>query len=213
MNCISCGTEISPSFKHAFAQNVCPACGGPIIDEESLALIEDVGATLSSEAALRADTAHKLAVALVTRYDIQLRGSQPAVVRQASRQQRPAAPAQPSHTQKLIQEAQGVQEPNIVSPEELQKMAEQGISEAEKEAMMADAVSRKYNLVDQFVSEGTKNNGIFIPEDDDLPALQGQPFSEGAEVPILEKERLLRLQKQQQAMHGGGGRGSFRRSS
>jgi len=210
MNCISCGIEVSPSFKHAFSQNICPACGGSLIDEESLALIEDLGTTLSSEAALRAETAHKLAVALVARYDIQIRGNQP--VRRAAPVQQPAqqAPVKMAHsaTQQLIKSQE--QQPNIITAEELQKIGEQeSITEHEREAMMADAVSKRYNLVDQIASEGLKMDAGDIPDG----VFDGNPFSEGDEVPILEQERLMRLQKQQQAMSGGGGRGSFRRGS
>jgi len=79
MQCITCKVEILPAFKHAVAKNECPACGGQILDEESLALIEDVERTISSEIALREGTANKLAIALVTRYDMVMKGGQQQV--------------------------------------------------------------------------------------------------------------------------------------
>lgn len=209
MNCISCGVEVSPAFKHAFSQNICPACGESLIDEESLALIEDLGATLSSEATLRAETAHKLAVALVARYEIQMRGNTPIV--RAPRAQPAATPPMrvaKSATQQLIKES-AAPEPNIMTAEQLQQAGESGeISNNERDAIMADVVSKRYGMVDQITAEGIKGfEGEELPSD----ILEGSLFSEGAKVPILEQERLLRLQKQQQALMTGG-KNSFRRS-
>jgi Zn-finger nucleic acid-binding protein len=58
MLCATCGFEVLSSFKHAIARNECPACGGQIMDEESLAVIEDVGRTILESAAVREETAH-----------------------------------------------------------------------------------------------------------------------------------------------------------
>lgn len=219
MNCISCGIEVSPSFKHAFSQNMCPACGGPLIDEESLALIEDVGAALSAEATLRPDTARKLAVAIVARYDIQIRGGSPQVA------QRPVAPmpspqhvaqtppasvhaspqaAPPSIAQQLLKDQSSE---GVISASDLQRISEDGISDAERESIMADVVSKKYGLVDQIAASdiGSTENDLT-----DGNLLNESSFSGGGAVPILEQERLLRMQKQQSAMSGGGG--AFRRS-
>jgi hypothetical protein len=87
----------------------------------------------------------------------------------------------------------------------------EGISDAERERIMEDAVRTKYAMVDQLQAEAS---AIFPPsqEDfgDDMPVVDSV-FSEGANNPILEKERVLRLAKQQRAMEGGGD-SSFRRS-
>lgn len=203
MNCVSCGIEVSPSFKHAFTQNICPACGGSLIDEESLALIEDLEGTLVSEATLRAETAHKLAVALVAKYDIGLRGEYRPVARKPVAQNAPAQ-TKPSVMQQLTKKTK---EPEVMTAEQLQKIAEdEEISEAEREAIMADAVSRRYGLVDQITAEGLRSG------DEDFSELTGEHvFSDSQEIPILERERMLRLQKQQQALRTGG-KNSFTRS-
>lgn len=210
MNCISCGVEVSPAFKHALSQNICPACGGALIDEESLALIEDLSGTLSSEATLRQETAHKLAIALVSRYEIQLRGQ--ANVSAVSRT-RPNVPMKvaPGNTQKLIQEYNGGSQGKIITPNELEQMAkEASISNVEREAMMADAVSKHYNMMDQVVAASIMKGEEPPASSEELAQLSGAMFAEGQEVPILERERMFRLQKQQQALRCGG-KNSFSR--
>lgn len=196
MNCISCGVDVSPSFKHAFSQNICPACGGSLIDEESLALIEDLETTISSEATLRVETAHKLAIALIAKYDVQIRDG---AVKSVPKRQQNIKIAQ-SSTKKLIEENN-----KIMNEEQLKRIANDGeISDAEREEIMADVVSKKYGMVDQLSAQSLKG--------DEFNELQGLNFSDSDEVPILEKERMLRLQKQQQALNGGK-ESSFRRSS
>jgi Zn-finger nucleic acid-binding protein len=211
MNCISCGVEVSPAFKHALSQNVCPACGGALIDEESLALIEDLGSVLTSEATLRQETAHKLAIALVSRYEIQLRG-QGANLPTVNRA-RPSAPIKMASgsTKKLIEDYSEDKPGKIITTNELQKIAEEAsISDMEREAIMADAVSKHYNMIDQTVASTIVKGESNPLLNGDLASLNGSIFSEGQEVPILERERLLRLQKQQGALRSGG-KNSFSR--
>jgi hypothetical protein len=85
-----------------------------------------------------------------------------------------------------------------------------GISDREREQIFEQAVRDKYNIVDQ-VQADVITNGDFDDEQAMVPA-EDSVFSEGAPNPILERERMTRLAKQQQAMNGGG-QGVFRRSS
>lgn len=200
MDCRSCGTPILPSFKHAIAQNECPACGGQILDEESLALIEDIENTIRGEATVREETAHHLATIIVSKYNIGM----------GADQSNTAQPSQPVKTSKLAV-------PPKIAPPSAMKRAEQeqiispqipeGISDSEREKICEEAIRAKYNMVDQIQADVVKN-GMF---DEEQPIQDNAIFPEGAENPILEQERLARLAKQQRAMNGGGG--AFRRSS
>lgn len=42
MNCMSCNTEIPPNWVSAIQSNVCPACGGDIMNEESQELLNEL---------------------------------------------------------------------------------------------------------------------------------------------------------------------------
>lgn len=213
MQCRSCGTPILATFKHAIAQNICPACGGQIMDEESLALIEDVGNTIRNEAAVRGETAHNLAVALVARYDITLRNNE-----QMSQMPVQRVPAQSTSPQSTAQ--QPVTQHKVAPPSAMKQAMTQdvmsapempdGISERERERMLEEAVRSRYNMVDQIQAD-TMTNEDFADEQALVPA-EESVFSEGTPNPILERERLARLAKQQQAMNGGG-QGVFRRGS
>ncbi len=211
MQCRSCGTQILASFKHAIAQNVCPACGGQIMDEESLALIEDIETTIRSEAAVREETAHNLAMILVARYDIALRDNEqmPVMTRQPVKT---AQPMQRAQSQKIappsaMKQAMQQNAPDIMTSPEIPD----GISDQEREQIFEQAVRDKFNLVDQ-VQADVLTNGAFEDEQAMVPASEASVFSEGAPNPILERERMARLAKQQQAMNGGG-QGVFRRGS
>lgn len=48
MKCISCEAPISPSFKHAIESNLCPACGGKIMNENMEELLEELRSALEA---------------------------------------------------------------------------------------------------------------------------------------------------------------------
>jgi len=205
MQCRSCGTPILETFKHAIAQNECPGCGGQIFDEEYLALIEDVESTIRSEAAVREETAHNLAVALVTRYDIGIKESDmtqvpvhgTAPIRNKAQVARKIAP--PSAMKQAMH-------PGIIQAPEVPD----GVSDKERDQIFEQAVREKYNIVDQVQADSLINDDM--EESQALVTTNDSIFSEGGSSPILERERMARLAKQQQAMNGGG-QGLFRRSS
>lgn len=70
MRCISCKIEVPSSFTHAFQKNECPACGDQLLDEESIALLDDLKKSITNEIRLREESAAKLALMLVTSYSI-----------------------------------------------------------------------------------------------------------------------------------------------
>lgn len=47
MKCISCESEINPRFKHAIEQNICPFCGGSIMEELLKSLFVSLQDTMS----------------------------------------------------------------------------------------------------------------------------------------------------------------------
>lgn len=208
MQCRSCGTPILATFKHAMAQNECPACGLAILDEESLALIEDVENTIRSEAAVREETAHNLAVVLVAKYDIGIKEFDTVQMPNTSIQ---------GTTRKT---SQGVSR-KIAAPSVMKQIMQQsaseivqapqtpdGISDRDRDQIFEQAVREKYNIVDQVQADVLTNDDF---EDTQALVPADSVFSEGNANPILERERMMRLTKQQQAMNGGG-QGVFRRS-
>jgi len=203
MQCVSCGADILSTFKHAMARNECPYCGGNIMDEESMALIEDVGRTILAEAPVREDTAHKIALAIVAKYDLALARdtiTAKAVVHNPPRSQHKVAP--PSTMQRAMQQQEGG---NVVAPQ-----VPEGVSDREREQIMENAVRDKYQMVDQLQAEASEIFPDSSFEGEDMPIVDSV-FSEGASSPLLERERVARLAKQRRAMEGGG-EGSFRRS-
>jgi Zn-finger nucleic acid-binding protein len=205
MLCATCGSEVSSTFKHAIARNECPACGGLIMDEESMALIESIGRTILESAAVREETAHSIALAIVAKYDIH---NMEKMVHNAppnplNRILQPKV-APPSTMKQVMQEK--VENRAVISPS-----IPEGISDAEREKIMEDAVRKKYTIVDQLQVEAANMfPSSEIDLGDDMPTINSV-FTEGAANPILEQERISRLSKQKRAMVGGG-EGSFRRS-
>lgn len=210
MQCATCKSEISSTFKHAIAINECPACGGQIMDEETMALIEDVERTISSEVTLREGTAQKLAMAIVAKYDLSMRGDVEHVPAPSRIPVQPRQPkvAPPSAAQKVAKKKE-----DIVNISDLD---EQDISEAEREEIMAEVIRKKFNMVDQATAVmvdddvvGVEESPAAKPMSAEAKQMTGALF--GGAGGVLEEERMLRLAKQQKALNSGGG--SFRRSS
>jgi len=210
MKCISCNSEISSVFKHALAKNECPVCGDEILDEESLVLINHIKKTLSNEAAIREETLHRLALTLVTTYDISTNGLKEIESVDVLEEKKDVE--KKKETKKRKRKAKPKEEEMKVAPKStFQKVSEQievketdleemdNMSPEERDRIMEEVVKEKYNLVDSSYVGG------FEP-------IEGSPFTEGSEQPVLERERQMRLAKQQSVLEGGAG-GSFRRSS
>ncbi len=207
MNCISCKIELPPSFRHAFEKNICPACGEEIMDEESLALMEDISSTLLGEAKLRDDTARRLAMALLTKYNISsnttMKPRQEMKVEQKQEVERQMKIAEPSFAQKI--EKSMVVSADVVN----------GISDEEREQIMAEAVSEKYGLYNDGMIQSEDNDDFQEYESDfnveEVPNRNtGLSSMFDSSDGVLEKERQMRLAKQRAALSGGG-KSSFRR--
>jgi hypothetical protein len=183
------------------ARNECPACGGSIMDEETLALIEHVGATISGEVMLKSEAVQKITLALLAQYDISLSNNQP--IQNIKREAQPKAQPKAENTKIAPPSPMQKAEQSIIKAEDVMQ---EGISDIDRERIMEEAVRDKYAMVDQIQSAGHAEFG-------ELPQVgtQESPFTEGGANPVLEQERIARLQKQQQAMTGAGA-GSFRRS-
>lgn len=232
MKCATCGSEIQSSFKYALIKNECPCCGGPIMDEETMALIEDVMKTILSEATIREETAKKLAMTIVARYNIAMKDGVEKMAIQAPISQKQFIPARaqvvPQEPEKIkiaapsayqqITTTEEVPSKNVSILEMSKLLNNQELSDAEREKILEDVVKEKYNMVDQ-----TTIDPDYIDEGDDMPFIENMKttsgqfvdkklsaaLSEAATNPILEQERLVRLARQQQALKSGGG--SFRR--
>jgi hypothetical protein len=173
MECRSCGIQILSSFKHALSKNECPSCGSSIMDEEFLALIEDVANTIRSEATVRDETANNLAMILVSKYDMNIKQGQQSqpVVNRAVRQ--PVKVAPPSTIQQEMKK-----QANIISPE-----VPAGISEEERERIFEEAVRKKYNMVDTMVDNDMEQEDLYDFQESKTP--NASLFSEGAPNSIL----------------------------
>lgn len=224
MNCATCGSEIQSSFKHAISKNECPFCGGFIMGEEMMALIEDIEKTILSEATVREETAKKLAMTIVARYNIIMKDG---IEKNISIPQRQAVQAPKNNT---YQESEKIKTAPPSSYQQITKepdnnsailemskiLAESSeMSEAERERLLEEAVREKYNMVDQT----TLDSSFIEEEDEEIPIIQGNKaapsnklsaiFSETSTNSVLEQERLVRLARQQQALRSGSG--AFRR--
>ena len=203
MKCINCDVEVSSSFKHAIASNICPACGKELCDEEMLALIDMMIDTFMTEATLREETARKLAVAVISQYNVSIPDGPRAKLRQSISIREPEETEEhikvaPPTTAQVAFKKKAKQSEGIITAEQI----EESISSTERKKMMEEAVKDKYNMVD-----GVQASSGFIGEP--APTTGDDIFTEGNN-PLLEQERQARLIKQQHAMTTGGG--SFRRS-
>lgn len=206
MRCVSCSVEIQASFKHAIVKNECPCCGKSIMDEETLALIENVEKTILEEAAVREETAKKLAMTIVAKYEISIKS-----VEQLSK----FSPAYESKEEIKIANSSTYKEITNQDPISIAtKMISNGeISDVDREKFLEEAVQKKYNMVSQAMIEDApeENYEDFPPQVQPGNNELNRAIAEASINPILEQERLARLSKQQQAFKGGGG--SFRRGS
>lgn len=186
MKCRSCNSEIFPELKHAIAQNVCPFCGNPIMDEETLALIEDLEQTISAEITLREGSARKLAISLVAKYEI-------SGVKQKTTPK--VAPLQ-KHQESPAEDA------DIINVSEME-----GIDPKTREQIFEQVVREKYNMVDQVATETNDVEDEHSSMANILSQLPGSGISDKQldGNPKLEQERLFRLAKQQQALKSGSG--------
>lgn len=194
LHCSNCDTQIPPEFSFALKRNECPACGESIMDEESLALVEDLQASIKATAPVRDQTAEQLAMMLVTTYSVAPLEDRPKR-KQAKR---------PQHRPKI-------QEPEDEGPVEeeeairLSDVANAPISDEEKQAIYEERLKARYNLElsgDKVVSTRKKE---LSPEYQQLAAQASQALSDSEMLnnPLVEQERLKRMARQQQNLAHG----------
>lgn len=214
MKCTNCGSDINPEFKHAISKNECPACGGQIMDEETMALIEDMENTILNEAAVRSETARSLAMTLVARYDMALRTG---VERVMARQ--PIVRSEPHQSEQIkIANSSTVKRAMSKDPTEeeivrLSELMSEEVSENEREEIMAEVVKEKMNMVESSVFPeelATASVSQSQPQSTEADAMANALFGNKSSG-VLEEERMLRLAKQQKAIQSGSG--GFRRGS
>lgn len=183
---------------------MCPSCGGAILDEETLALIDDLEQTISSEVTLRDGTARKLATTLAFKYEIS-----------GFVKSRPKAQVMPPR--KVIKQetvAEEEQDPEIINVSQIGE----GLDAKTREQLFEQAVREKYNMVDQAAIVASEMDEPIEDEHAMMANVLSQLGNRDGDVsdseldgnPRLEKERLMRLAKQQLAMKSGSG--SVRRS-
>jgi hypothetical protein len=183
MKCASCETQIPASFGHAIRKNECPACGNILMDEESMAFIEELRGFILSTVKVREETADMLAMALVAAYDMTGREEgqhQPPLSRRTSAKAARKAVAAAKGEEDLeddgIVRAADLFDPNNPIPKE------------EQEAIMQERIETRLiqqSMIPSQVASRTQNPG---------PPLSD---SQLAESHVLEEMRLQRLQKQE----------------
>lgn len=192
MYCASCETEIPATFSHALRANECPACGSSIMDEESLALMEDLKDSISGEAAVRPETAERLAFMLVTTYEVSPR-------RPLSQRERP--PAKRPRPKRI---SRGGDDESIVKMSDLAD-SDSPISDEERDQILKERLEARYGAVMTQDGKGAAKSKQLSPEYQRLVAGASQAFSDSELVnnPLLEQKRLERLARQQANLSHG----------
>lgn len=181
MKCASCGAQIPASFGHAIRKNECPACGNILMDEESMAFIEELRGFILNTVKVREETADTLAMALVAAYD--MAGREEVQHPQLSKR----SPAKPVRKNQAPAEANEPEDDGIVKVADLFDPSNP-ISKEETEAIMQERVETR--LIQQSMIPSKVASRVQNP---------GPPLTDAelAESPVLEQMRLERLQRQE----------------
>jgi len=130
MKCMSCGIEVPSTFRFAIEKNECPSCGKSIMGEEALVLLGQLEETIKINATVRDETAKKLALVLLSEYEIQS-NKQPKV--EQPKVEQPKVKANPAPAQKQ----------EVIITEE-----EDEITDEERDRMMEEAIKERYQTMD-----------------------------------------------------------------
>lgn len=219
MKCFNCKIEIPQTFGFALSQNRCPACGKEILDEETRALKADIVEYVGGTITLRPETLEKLAMMLISRYDIQgILGGKISI----------------EEIEPVFQGNKVNDKEKIVydTDEEIRKLKEKRNKEIEnkeldelKDEALKEALKDRYNLSFQEPGEVIQENSPTDFSEEDLPKIVRQgmgkqgainPGSMAAAMgatagqndfgdinPILEAARLKKQVDSAQAMSGG----------
>lgn len=220
MDCASCGSDIPAAFSHAIRKNECPACGQAIMDEEALALLDDLRGCVSSAVRLRDESVERIALAVLASYDLAPKSERPPLAaprpqqaqqRQHVPTQRPQqAPAKPMTRAQVAAMEEGISEEDLEDGiVQVADLADPSFSEEERAAIMEERVAAKFQMTPASRASTT-------PEA--LQARVARPVGQQGHMsdsellnnPVLEAQRLQRLQRQEANMAAGAA--SVRRS-
>jgi hypothetical protein len=99
MKCISCNSPVPPEFKSAIKLNICPACGGAIMNSATLDLLEDIKDALEK----MPNDPEGIAGWLLTHYEMRKVGSGEPVSQFYGDNPRQNAPKQSTKTNQFYQ--------------------------------------------------------------------------------------------------------------
>jgi hypothetical protein len=175
MYCTNCKAEVPASFEHAIKKNECPACGGEIMDEESLIFLSDLSSDILSSARIREETAKKIAMSLMSSYNISPRDE--GTLRNRGN----------GTNRKIKRQAQSSEKEG---PEEL-------ISDSERQEIMEERVAARYQMVSR--------DQALVVDENEARSIQEEVLSdtELLNSGLLEKERQKRILQQQQNLSRG----------
>lgn len=181
MNCASCGTQVPSAFGYALRKNECPACGKAIMDEESMAIVEELRDFILQTVKVREETADALAMALMVSYSISRHTDQP-LSKRSVRQPKNGTIVQRSDEDGEAGDGGIVRASDLFDPDS-------PISQAEKEEILKERIETRLiaqNMIPSQVATRVKTSSNAQLSD-----------SQMAESQILEADRLLRLQRQE----------------
>jgi len=183
MKCASCEAQVPASFGHAIRKNECPACGSILMDEESMALVEELRGFVLQTVKVREETADMLAMALVAAYEIF--GRDRTEQRLPLTSKRPLAKPQVKRSKDIDEDEPGdggfVKASDLFDPNN-------PISPTEREQILME------RMEDRLLTQAMTPSKVATRTVGTTRALSD---SEMAENPILEAQRLARLQRQQ----------------
>jgi hypothetical protein len=187
------------------------------MDEEALALLDDLRGCVSSAVRLRDESVERIALAILASYDLAPKAERPplAAPRVPQQQQAPArrAPAAP----KPMTRAQQAAMEEGISEEELEEgilnvadLADPSLSDEERAAIMEERVAAKFQMTPASHA-ATTPEALQARVARPIGAQQGHlSDSEMLNNPVLEAQRLQRLQRQEANIAAGNA--SVRRS-
>jgi len=188
MNCASCGAQVPAAFGHAIRKNECPACGSVLMDEESMAIVEELRGFVLQTVKVREETADTLALALVAAYQISGRGDAPRQpVTRPSAAQRPKTGAS---VQRAEEETGETADGEFVKASDLFD-PNSPLSKEEREAEIQRRIEERLMTQAMIPSKVAARVAT--------AAGAGRMLTdrELAESPILEAQRLARLERQE----------------
>lgn len=192
MNCASCGAQVPALFGHAIKKNECPACGNALMDEESMALVEELRGFVLKSVKVREETADTLATALIAAYDIRYRDGAPVqqpLSRRVTRSSKSGTIVQRSNGDEDGGEENGGEvDPGIVKVSDIFDPSN-SLSPDERDAILQERIENR--LITQ----------AMVPNV--VTRVRQLTDTEMAESPVLETQRLKRLQEQEAREQAG----------